>query len=81
MTTDTQILIALGGRLRNARKQAKLSQEELAHRSGLHRTYISLVERGGRNISMLNLLTITGVLGIDPAEIVQGLTREPQLKP
>ena len=81
MTTDTQILITLGYRLRNARKQAKLSQEELAHRSGLHRTYISLVERGGRNISMLNLLTITGVLGIDPAEIVQGLTREPQLKP
>ncbi len=81
MTTDTQILITLGDRLRNARKQAKLSQEELAHRSGLHRTYISLVERGGRNISMLNLLTITGVLGIDPAEIVQGLTREPQLKP
>lgn len=81
MTTDTQILIVLGDRLRIARKQAKLSQEELAHRSGLHRTYISLVERGGRNISMLNLLTITGVLGVDPAEIVQGLTREPQLKP
>lgn len=81
MTTDTQILITLGDRLRDARKQAKLSQEELAHRSGLHRTYISLVERGGRNISMLNLLTITGVLGVDPAEIVQGLTRKPQLKP
>lgn len=81
MTTDTQILIVLGDRLRIARKQAELSQEELAHRSGLHRTYISLVERGGRNISMLNLLTITGVLGVDPAEIVQGLTRKPQLKP
>lgn len=81
MDTDVQILITLGDRLRQARKQAQLSQEELAHRSGLHRTYISLVERGGRNISMLNLLTITGVLGVDPAEIVTGLTREPRIKP
>lgn len=81
MVTDTGILLILGDRLREARKQAGLSQEELAHRSGLHRTYISLVERGGRNISMLNLLTITGVLGVDPADIVQGLSRKPNLQP
>lgn len=71
----------LGDRLREARKQAKLSQEELAHLSGLHRTYISLVERGGRNISVLNLLSITGVLGVDAGDIVTGLTREPRIKP
>ncbi|WP_407922189.1 helix-turn-helix domain-containing protein [Corynebacterium deserti] len=64
-----------------ARKQAKLSQEEVAHLSGLHRTYISLVERGGRNISVLNLLSITGVLGVDVGDIVTGLIREPQIKP
>ena len=71
----------LGDRLREARKQAKLSQEEVAHLSGLHRTYISLVERGGRNISVLNLLSITGVLGVDVGDIVTGLTREPRFKP
>ncbi|GAB3597317.1 anaerobic benzoate catabolism transcriptional regulator (plasmid) [Corynebacterium faecale] len=71
----------LGDRLREARKQAKLSQEEVAHLSGLHRTYISLVERGGRNISVLNLLSITGVLGIDAGDIINGLTREPRIKP
>jgi len=71
----------LGDRLREARKQAKLSQEEVAHLSGLHRTYISLVERGGRNISVLNLLSITGVLGVDAGDIVTGLTREPRIKP
>ena len=71
----------LGDRLREARRQAKLSQEDVAHLSGLHRTYISLVERGGRNISVLNLLSITGVLGVDVGDIVKGLTREPRLKP
>lgn len=71
----------LGDRLREARKQAKLSQEEVAHLSGLHRTYISLVERGGRNISVLNLLSITGVLGVDAGDIVMGLTREPRIEP
>ncbi|ALC06885.1 hypothetical protein CDES_12705 [Corynebacterium deserti GIMN1.010] len=53
----------------------------MAHLSGLHRTYISLVERGGRNISVLNLLSITGVLGVDVGDIVTGLIREPQIKP
>lgn len=81
MTPDKKILIQLGDRLREARKQAKLSQEEVAHLSGLHRTYISLVERGGRNISVLNLLSITGVLGVDAGDIVTGLTREPRIKP
>lgn len=81
MTPDKKILIQLGDRLREARKQAKLSQEELAHLSGLHRTYISLVERGGRNISVLNLLSITGVLQVDAGDIVTGLTRDPRIKP
>lgn len=81
MTPDKKILIQLGDRLREARKQAKLSQEDVAHLSGLHRTYISLVERGGRNISVLNLLSITGVLGVDVGEVVAGLTREPRIKP
>lgn len=81
MTTDQDILIQLGDRLREARKQANLSQEELAHRSGLHRTYISLVERGGRNITVLNLLSIAGVLGIDAGETITGLFREPRIQP
>lgn len=81
MTPDKKILIQLGDRLREARKQAKLSQEEVAHLSGLHRTYISLVERGGRNISVLNLLSITGVLGVDAGDIVTGLIREPKIDP
>ncbi|WP_074508524.1 helix-turn-helix domain-containing protein [Corynebacterium glutamicum] len=60
---------------------AECSQEQLAHLSGMHRTYVSSVECGERNISVLNLLSIAGVLGIDAGDIVTGLTREPRIKP
>ena len=75
------ILIQLGGRIRDVRKGLGISQEELAHLSGMHRTYVSSVERGERNISVLNLLSLAGVLGVDAAYLVTGLTRAPRIKP
>ena len=42
-----------------------ISQEELAHRCGLHRTYIGSVERGERNITLSSLETIASTLNID----------------
>lgn len=81
MTPDKKILIQLGDRIREARKELGISQEQLAHLSGMHRTYVSSVERGERNIAVLNLLSIAGVLGVDAGNIVTGLTREPRIKP
>jgi transcriptional regulator with XRE-family HTH domain len=46
---------SFGTRLREARLAAGLSQEELAYRAGLHRTYVSSIERGERNISLANI--------------------------
>ena len=46
---------AFGIRVRYFRKSLKLSQDELAEKSDLHRTYIGAVERGERNISLMNI--------------------------
>lgn len=56
---------AFGERLRALRKEVGISQEELAARSGLHRTYVSSVERGERNISLANIHALADALDID----------------
>jgi len=66
-------LVSLGENIRNARHLLKISQEELAFRSMLHRTYISSVERGERNISFLNLLKISKALEISPSNLIEGI--------
>lgn len=64
-TYDQQLqtrLHALGQRIRDERTRLGLSQEELAHRAGLHRTYVGSVERGERNISVGSLYTLADIL-------------------
>ena len=51
----------------------KWSQEEFAHISGLHRTYIGQIERGEKNISFDNLSKVAGVLGVTLSELLSGL--------
>jgi len=51
----------------------KWSQEEFAHVSGLHRTYIGQIERGEKNISFANLVKISGVLGVTMSELLAGI--------
>ncbi|MBS0211259.1 MAG: helix-turn-helix transcriptional regulator [Planctomycetes bacterium] len=51
-------LIPLGSAIRARRERLKLSQEELAERCGFDRTYISMLERGKRNPSLLNLIRL-----------------------
>jgi len=59
-----EILARFGRKLRTIRTEKGISQEELAQRSGLHRTYVSSVERGERNISLVNIAKLAGALGI-----------------
>lgn len=53
-----------GRRLREIRRQQGVSQEKLAALAGLHRTYVSSVERGQRNISLLNIEKLATALGV-----------------
>ncbi|MHA2790246.1 helix-turn-helix domain-containing protein (plasmid) [Corynebacterium sp. S7] len=74
---DDALLREFGQRLRTIREEKTLSQEALAHLAGLHRTYVSSVERGERNISLLNILTLATILDVDPGKLVEGMERWP----
>ncbi len=64
------ILRAFGARVRARRQELGLSQEKLAELAGLHRTYIGSVERGERNVSLLNICQLARALRTDPASLV-----------
>ena len=63
-------LTQVGSNIRRIRLEFDISQEELAIRAGLDRTYIGAVERGERNISLLNFAKIAKALGFSPSEIL-----------
>ncbi|SEF13826.1 helix-turn-helix domain-containing protein [Jiangella alba] len=65
-----ELKAAFGLRLREARHAAGLSQYQLAQAAGLHWSYISSVERGQRNISLLNIRRLAHALGIQPGDLV-----------
>jgi transcriptional regulator with XRE-family HTH domain len=65
------VLGALGKAIRQVREDRSLSQERLAEIAGLHRTYISSVEQGRRNISIDNIFKIANALGVSMTEIIQ----------
>lgn len=61
----------VGLNLQNARRAAGLSQEELAHRADVHQTYLSGLERGKRNPSLLVLERVATALAIDVEALVR----------
>ena len=66
-----QILIEeFGKRIRQLRTARNLSQEELAELTGFHRTYIGMVERGERNISLSNIGVFAKAFGITVSELL-----------
>lgn len=63
------ILKEFGKAIRKVRKSKKLSQEELAVISGVHRTYIGSIERGEQNVSLRNIERIANSLEINISEL------------
>ena len=60
-----------GDRLKILRKQSDISQEQLAHLSGLDRSYVGQVERGERNVSLQNIHRLAKALGKSPADLFE----------
>jgi transcriptional regulator with XRE-family HTH domain len=60
-----------GQNVRAARVKLGLSQEELAERCGLHRTYVGSVERGERNITLVNAERIATALKVELSDLVR----------
>ncbi len=71
----SQGLITLGNTIRKLRKKQGLSQEELAYKANIHRTYMGDVERGERNIAVLNILKIAKALNIKPSTLFSDLDK------
>lgn len=63
----------LGAEIRRRRLELELSQEELAALCDLHRTYIGSVERGERNISLQNIISIAHALKCKPSQLLTGV--------
>lgn len=74
MNKKNDPLHILGERIRKRRIKLGWSQETLAEHSNLHRTYIGAVERGERNISVINILKISRALDVDPSLLLKNLS-------
>jgi len=70
MDSKQNILIKFGERVREIRKEKGLSQEELAHKADLHRTYIGMIERAEKNITLVNIEKIANALEVNIKELI-----------
>jgi len=66
-----EVLIKFGKKVREERARLGLSQEELASRAGVHRTYIGMIERAEKNITLENIEKIAKALKISIADFFQ----------
>ena len=71
---NSNALIQFGTRLRDLRLQRELSQERLAELAGLHRTYLGGIERGERNVSLINLVAIANALDLPLSTLFEGIS-------
>lgn len=70
---DKDILKKLGLRIRDLRLERSISQEELAAIADVHRTYIGMVERGEKNVTILTLVRLSLALEVNVIEILRGI--------
>jgi len=59
------------GNVRRLRKERGLSQEELAEAAGVHRTYVGMIERGEKNVTIYNIERIAIALDVPPGSLLE----------
>ena len=75
--SDSTLLLALSHTVRERRENLRLSQEEVASRAKLHRTYVSDIERGARNLSLKSLADLARALELSTSALI--ITAEERL--
>ncbi len=66
---ESIVLKKFGDKIRQLRKERNLSQEELADRAELHRTYIGMIERAEKNITLINIEKLAKALDVEISEL------------
>lgn len=70
MNKKNTILLKFGNNVRETRKMKGYSQEELAFKANLHRTYIGMIERAEKNITLINIEKIANALEVDITKLI-----------
>lgn len=70
---DKHLLIKFGQKVRQERTKLGLSQEKLAEIANVHRTYVGMIERAEKNITLTNVDKIAKALGLSIEELMKGL--------
>ena len=73
MPTNHILLKKFGDRVRSLRNQAGISQEKLAELAEIHRTYVSGIERGERNVSLINIMRLASALDVSVSKLMEGI--------
>ena len=73
--TKPDIRERFGFAVKTRREELKLTQEDLADKAGIHRTYLSDVERGSRNLSLINIERLTTALSMSMSELFRLVER------
>ncbi len=71
--SETKLLKQFGNNVRAERQKIGLSQEELADKADLDRSYVGGVERGERNISLINIVKLAKAIGVAPAQLLKSI--------
>lgn len=70
MSDKNYILLRFGRKIRSEREKQSISQEKLGEKAGVHRTYVGMIERGEKNITLLNIEKLADALNLSLKQLM-----------